>query len=211
VRTTAERRQQLRALLVARDLDGAAAWARTHQNPFRLLFSLLFDPDELLRWRAVEAAGQMAGVMAQAGLESVREVLRRVLWLMNDESGGVLWQGPEILGEILVQVPDLRAEFAPLLPPYLEQEPFKRGAAWALARLARVQPALWQGREEELSTALADPDPFVRAHVAVALEALGRPEARAVSGDRTPISVYDLSKGNLERTAVGSLVAAVES
>jgi hypothetical protein len=76
---------------------------------------------------AVEAAGQMAAVTAESGLEPVREVLRRVIWLMNDESGGVLWQGPEILGEILVQVPDLRPEFAPLLPPYLVEEPFERG------------------------------------------------------------------------------------
>ena len=210
MRKTAERRQQLRALLIARDLDGVAAWAQTQQNPFRLLFSLLFDPDEILRWRAVEAAGQMAAVMAEAGQESVREVLRRVLWLMNDESGGLLWQGPEVIGEILVQVPDLRTEFAPLLPPYLLEKPFERGAAWALARLARIQPALWQGREEELSTALADPDPFVRAHVAVALEALGRAEARSLSEDRTPISVYDLSAGILKRTTVGTLMAAID-
>ena len=152
----------------------------------------------------------MAAVMAESGLESVREVLRRVLWLMNDESGGVLWQGPELLGEILVQVPDLRPEFAPLLPPYLVEEPFERGAAWGLARLARVQPALWHGREGELSTALADPDPFVRAHVAVALAALGRAEARSVSGDPTPISVYDPAAGILKKTTVGALMAAVE-
>jgi hypothetical protein len=209
VPTTTERRQRLRALLVARDLDGVAVWARTRRNPFRLLFSLLFEPDDLLQWRAVEAAGQMAAVMAEAGLEPLREVLRRVLWLMNDESGGVLWQGPEILGEILARVPGLRPEFAPLLPPYLREEPFERGAAWALARLARVQPALWQGREAELSAALAEPDPFVRAHVAVALAALGRPEARALRRDGTPISAYDPGTGGLKRTTVGSLVAAV--
>jgi len=48
VRTATARRRQLRALLDARDLDGVAVWARTHQNPFRLLFSLLFDPTEVL-------------------------------------------------------------------------------------------------------------------------------------------------------------------
>ena len=70
----------------------------------------LLDPDELIRWRTVEALGKVAVMLGERDLETVRELVRKLLWLMNDESGGLCRLSPELIGEILVQSGHITAE-----------------------------------------------------------------------------------------------------
>ena len=100
-------KSEARELLAARDFESLIQWAEAVASPLRHLFSLTFDASEVIQWRAVEAIGRVAGVQAETDLEPVRDFVRRLLWLMNDESGGLGWHAPEAIGEILVNVPDL--------------------------------------------------------------------------------------------------------
>ncbi|MBU4388591.1 MAG: hypothetical protein KKB23_03510, partial [Proteobacteria bacterium] len=72
--------------------------ARQVVNP---LFSFLYNADELLKWKAVIAMGAVVSDLADHNMESARIVMRRLLWNLNDESGGIGWGSPEAMGEIM--------------------------------------------------------------------------------------------------------------
>lgn len=206
--TRRERKEAARRLLDAFDLDAVDRWARAELQAARLLQSLLFDADALVRWRAVEALGRVAAGRARGGLEPVRELLRRTLWLMNDESGGVLWQGAEVLGAVLANVPALCGEFFEILTSFLEEDPFRAGTRWALWRVAAVRPETVAAVAVRLAPSLADADPAVRGHAALALSAASSPAASAgLARDPAPLVVFDYRTGTLRSTTVGDVAS----
>jgi hypothetical protein len=111
------------------------------------LFSFLYHGDPLIRWRAVTALGAVTASLADRELESARVVFRRLMWNLNDESGGIGWGSPEVMGEILARHPKMRAEYLPVflsyLRPegnYLEHEGLLLGALWGAGRVAQTTP-----------------------------------------------------------------------
>ena len=98
------RKNELRELLVAHDWTLIRQWADNNNNAFGTLSSLLFDPDRLVVWRTIDAIGRIS---LTSDREKVILALRRLFWLMNDESGGISWHAPEAIAEILGAVPDL--------------------------------------------------------------------------------------------------------
>lgn len=198
----ARRKEAARLLLEDFDLDAVERWAEAEPQVTRTLQSFLFDPDELVRWRAVEAIGRAARARARSGLEPVRELVRRTLWLMNDESGGLLWHGPQVLGCVLANVPPLCDEFGAILGSFLEEEPFRVGTRWALWRAAPSAPAVARDLAPALEVSLADADPAVRGHTALALVA-ARGEALAeLARDAATFEVFDYRAGQLHTTSV---------
>ena len=201
----------VRGLLAAGDLAGLEQRARQvgGQRVAREVMQLLFDRDEAMRWRAVAGIGRVAAVMAKTGQEPVRELLRRVMWWMNDESGALLWNGPEVMAEILVQVPSLVEEYAHIVPRFTEEEPFERGAYWALSRIAGDHPGALHHARPLLVAALADADPVRRGLAALALGRLGASGAEedlaALADDPSEITVFDARALDLRSTTVGRL------
>jgi HEAT repeat protein len=199
-----ERRDAARRLVEAFDLDGIERWAAGEPLAWVTLQSLLFDEDELVRWRAVEAVGRVAAVRAREDVARVREMLQRTLWLMNDESGGLLWLGPQVFGAVLANVPALCGEFLEVLASFLEEDPFRRGTRWALWRVALTRPAaVAAAAADALAASLHDADPDVRGHAALALAAASGPAATGVlGGDRAALTVFDPRTGTLRRATV---------
>ncbi len=120
--------------------------ARRVVNP---LFGLLYHCDLQMRWFAVAAMGEVVSRLADREPESARVVMRRLMWNLNDESGGMGWGSPEAMGEIMARHPVLAREYAPILVSYLnpdgnflEHEGLQEGVLWAVGRLARVRPHL---------------------------------------------------------------------
>ncbi len=74
--------------------------ARKVVNP---LFSFLCSLDELVKWRAVSAMGAVLANLAESNLESARVVMRRFIWQLNDESGGIGWGCPEAMGDTMAR------------------------------------------------------------------------------------------------------------
>jgi methylated-DNA-[protein]-cysteine S-methyltransferase len=204
------RKQQVRELLARRDWSGFADWLAGDRNPAAVLISLLFVNEELLRWRAIEALGRLVGDKAHEDPEIVRDYLRRLFWSMNDESGNIIWNAPEAIGEILAQVPALAPEYFTQLSAFLREEPFERGTHWAIARLARLHPELCAQGVGELRKSLSDDDPLIRARAARALLAIDREShRRAVEplyDDKSPLAEYDRQSGNLQSSTVGQVV-----
>lgn len=107
-----------------------------------LLTALTYDSDPLASDRAVEASGLAAKQIAQQNPEYVRNYLLRLFWLVNDESGGICWRAPELIGEILYNCPQFN-QFHPMLISLLDLEKedstrFRVGTLWALGRVSQV-------------------------------------------------------------------------
>jgi len=162
-------KSRLKELLIQRDFDKIRDWAENIRNPQRALLSLAFDSDELIRWRAIETIGKVTALWAKNDLKKIRNLIRQQLWQMNDESGGLVWHAPEIIGEILVNVPELVDEFAPLFFAYLDEEPFERGSHLAVYRVASIDPRPFVDWVKKLTASLDRPDKYIRAYALLAL------------------------------------------
>lgn len=202
-------KEAVRAMLRSRDFEGIERWARRKRGPFRILGSLIFEDDELMRWRAIEAFGRAAGTR---DVEEARDLVRRQIWSMTEESGATSWYATETIGAILMNVPALIKEFGPLMAAYFLESPFERGAYFAAARAAEIEPGLFSEIKDQLEKALSDADPHIRAYAGLALSFMGEldnvdEEVReSLEKDETLIRIYDFNSGELEETSVARVV-----
>ncbi|WP_031513542.1 DVU0298 family protein [Desulfofalx alkaliphila] len=142
---------------------------KNSKKVIRYLVRLTYHRDELLRWQAIEALGYVAGAVADRDPDFIRDLIRRFLWSMNDESGGNSWGAPEAIAEIICRRPDLFADLGPMmLSACLEEEFFQLGLLWAAGRVAgKVEYA--KQMVPHIKDALASPHPKVRGHAIWAL------------------------------------------
>lgn len=111
------------------------------------LIFFFYDTNPLIRWRAIAAFGRVVAMLADQNMESARVVMRRLMWNLNDESGGIGWGSPEAMGESMAQHFRLADEFANILRSYvrpeenfLEHEMLQQGVLWGIGRLAASRP-----------------------------------------------------------------------
>jgi hypothetical protein len=140
--------------------------ARKVVNP---LFSFFYNSDELIKWRAVTAMGVVVSNLADHDMESARVVMRRFIWNLNDESGGIGWGSPEAMGEIMARHEGLSKEYHKILLSYImpdgnyiEHEILQRGVLWGVGRLAHARPNLVKDFAHLLCPYMESPDPALR-------------------------------------------------
>jgi hypothetical protein len=114
------------------------------------LFSALCHQEEIVHWHAVSAFGWVVDRIAGRDIESARIVMRRLLWSLNDESGGIGWGAPEAMAEIMIQNEALFQEYVHMLLSYMREDgpdlfqdgnylelpQLQRGVVWGVGRLA---------------------------------------------------------------------------
>lgn len=142
-------KQQLLPLLAATDFTRGlekilALPGRQVINP---LIGTFYHGDEQVRWRAIAAAGAVIARMADENLEDARVVMRRLIWSLNDESGGIGWGAPEAMGEACALHAQIAEEFGAIVFSYiwpdgnfLEHPILQYGSLWAVGRLAHARP-----------------------------------------------------------------------
>jgi HEAT repeat protein len=166
------------------------------------LFSLLLSPEPLIRWRAVTAMGCVVARLAQEDFESARVVIRRMIWQLNDESGGIGWGCPEAMGEVVARNRRLAAEYAHILVSYvkedanfLEYEPLRAGAVWAIGRVAQERPEHVHDAIPHLLPSLEAKAPALRGMAVWALGYLRAKEAMSklttLRDDGTEVEIYE--------------------
>ncbi len=196
-------KREVMELLGSGDLDQTLAAlcqmpARQVINP---LLSLLPGRDQKTKWAAVTAIGAVVANLADHDMEAARVIMRRLMWQLNDESGGIGWGCPEAMGEIMACHRGLAAEYADVLISYvredgnfLEYEPLQWGALWGIARLAQADPRLLAGSIPYLMPLLKGSDASVRGLCAWALGLLGAGEAcsriQGLLDDRSEVEIY---------------------
>jgi len=181
------------------------------------LLKFISHPEPAVKWPAIEALGRAVARLAAEEMEAAREIIRRLLWSLNDESGAVGWGAAEALAETLARRPQLAEEYGPLLfslpraePTTPEFEPLKAGAIWAVGRLALSRPDLAARTAADLRPYLSSPEPNLRGLAAWAagnFKAVSLlPDLARLAGDKTLVAIH-LPQGPF-RGQVGDLARA---
>ena len=178
------------------------------------IFSFFLHPDEIVRWHAITAMGTVVACLADRDMESARVVLRRLMWSLNDESGGIGWGAPEAIGEIIAIHEGLSKEYASVLISYiweegnyLEYEMLQRGALWGVGRAASARPGCMKDAVPHLALFLTSPDATIRGLSARALGFLdpesAEKELKQLLSDTARITLYE--EGKLKKPSVKEL------
>ena len=144
-------RRRVRELLRSGDLEQVLRELKKipQRKAINSLISVFYDSDLELRSKAISAFGQVVADLANEDMESARVIMRRLMWMLNDESGGIGWGAPEAMAEAMSCHPRLAEEYVRILLSYiredgnfLEYEPLRRGALWGIGRLAQIYPEM---------------------------------------------------------------------
>jgi hypothetical protein len=177
------------------------------------LFSLLCDKDMRVKWGAVFLMGHVVEELARENMEKARVVIRRIMWNLNDESGGMGWGMAEAMGEITGRNEALAEEYGRILVSYiqpggnfLEHPELQKGALWGVARLCRARPDKAPGAEKALSAFLSSNDLYTKTMAAWGLSglaALPPKDLKRLCNDPTPVVLF--WDGRFVKTTAGRL------
>ncbi len=193
------------------------------------LISCLCHTDEKVRWHSVSALGPVISAIAAQEFESARLVMRRFLWMLNDESGGIGWGVPEALSEAMYHNDRLAAEYMHMLVSYargdgpelfqdgnfIELPLLQRGVLWGLCRLAEKyrEQLVKKEAHENIGFYLSSEDAQVRGTASLLCGMLGRHEftsfLQLLSEDPETVRIY--RDGQMENYSVGRLALAALS
>ena len=167
------------------------------------LIGALCSSNETVRWHAITALGPIVADLADHDMEAARVVMRRFMWSLNDESGGIGWGAPEAMGEIMAGHDRLAEEYGHMLVAYMREDGFylelpqlQQGLMWGLARLAMVKPGLLKVKNGPiyLLSYLDSHDSTVRGLAARALGLLQAKDAVAplekLVNDPAPVKIF---------------------
>ena len=121
----------------------------------RYLQGRLWDPELRVRQNAAEALGCAAAERHELG----RELLRRAMWALNDESAMNGKYTLPLIGEIGYRAPELVAPFVGPMTSYLWDEDLRPGILRALCRIAEVAPGLIADVRDRLEEIESHVDP----------------------------------------------------
>ncbi len=191
-----------------------------------LLSFLLLGAD--MTHRSAHALGLCLAKLETEKVEDTRNIVRRFMWHMNEESGNIGWGIPEAFAETLAHCPRMAKEFHPVLLSYImdtgrddnfcDHDILRRSCYWAVGRFATARPELCQRVMPWLLKGLNDDDIPCRGMAAWAinqfpkdmlppLDAVPLLKKLAASEDDvlcTLCSIFE--NGHLQEHSVGELV-----
>lgn len=157
------------------------------------LFTALCSHDPRIRWNAVLAFGVIVPRIAEQDLERARIIMRRCLWSLNDESGGIGWGVPETMAAVMLNHESLRGEYLHMLISYMREDGddlfedgnylelpvLQRGLLWGIAAICCKYPdeMVEKGVLLDLLPYLRSTDTTVIGYAIRALGCLGEKEA----------------------------------
>jgi HEAT repeat protein len=179
------------------------------------LFGFFCSRDQLVRWHAVTAMGMVTARLAEENPESARVVLRRCIWNLNEESGGIGW---EAIGESLARSAALAREYGCILLSYLDPQgnfidhpALQEGVLWGVGRMTRTRPENAAECVRLLKPFLSDPAAVLRGLAAWAVGSTADEALTAalemMADDDAPFTLYEDER--LVRTTVGAVARRV--
>ncbi len=197
------RRQRLEAVLQQGDFPALVQMAATQRGVVTSLLHYLFDPESLLCWRAIEGLG----ILAQTHPGKIKQIIPRLLWLLNEESGSFGWGAAAVLGEIGRNNLDLVDDIVLIMFSLLDEVIARPPMLWGLARFGQVHPQVVREGADKIVALLTDPEPLVRAHAAWCAGIIAAPAAgsalQRLGSDPTPVKLY--IDGALRPVTVGQV------
>lgn len=111
---------------------------KNNKNILGWLISLSYDKEDIISWKAIEAMGHVAEEYVKANyIEDLRNTIRKLLWSMTDESGGIGWRAAELIAEIVYADPKLFADIIPILWSQREEKSFLESVLRGMLKLSR--------------------------------------------------------------------------
>lgn len=156
------------------DLDPDAPVDSRQVDPVSLIGPLFacLPEGEPLTGRAAVALGGVLAVLRRECPEDAKNVIRRFMWHMNEESGNIGWGIPEAFGEALAQSRPLADDFYRVLFSYIwnkegdntwcDYAPLRLSCYRAVERVMQARPDLRHEALCILHNAGDDPDPACR-------------------------------------------------
>ena len=218
-------KNEVLALLKGQDLAAITEALERYapKDAVNVLFSAICREDPHIRWFAVSCMGEAVARLAAQEMEEARIVMRRFLWSLNDESGGIGWGVPESMAEAMCRHAGLAEEYVHMLISYMREDGeeicqdgnyiehplLQRGLLWGVARMSSCRPRLLVERG-----AGADIPPYLQAEDGetrgLAVHAAGHLHLNATEGalrgliqDTTPLTLF--WEGAFQSTTVGEL------
>jgi hypothetical protein len=131
--------KQISLALLERDYQKLARLNREDRRVWKVLQFNLYQTDETLRWHSIEAVAVLLRTEWDRGRrEKVRDYLRRLIWSISDESGGIGWSAPQTIAETVVAIPPLQEPFVNIMIDRAFREPMLvKSGLWGIGRLGR--------------------------------------------------------------------------
>ncbi len=196
-------------LLKNKDLDAVTRLSSGGKKMLTILISLTYNKKNPVCWRAIEAIGLLTAKLAKSDPETVRNIVQRLLWMIRDESGGIGWSSPEILGEIVRNSPGIFSDIAPVILSFHDEQPLCAGVLRAAGRIGKINVETDQYAAAIITPYLKSPDSEVRGYAAWALGELAEPEAvrglEELEGDNN--NFYFYQEGEIKKVTVGEIAA----
>lgn len=203
-------KKELLDLLDAAKFDEIGRRSIEDKNVMKFLIAASYDKEDIRTWRAIEAMGSVAKC---ARVDVVRETTRKLLWSMTDESGGIGWSAPEMLGEIARANPAEYRDLIPLVWNCRDEDLFRPGAAWGLYRAAQADRMAVAAVVTELDELADDPNPVVRGYGLLLGAEISHPDftkhAARLAQDEAEIPLY--VDGKLGRAKIRELVENINN
>jgi len=192
----------------------------------RYLVRLTYTKNDILRWHAIDSLGVVSGIIADRDPAEIRELIRKFLWSMTEESGNVNHHAPEAVAEIIYNRPKLYTDLAPMMITLsIDEEVFQPGMLWAVGRLAGKVPYIIEILNRIISF-LSDKNPISRGNAAWALGEIVVSEKietnslndiisglKKLKDDKTIISIYidgQLHHKSIAAIADSSIIKALK-
>jgi methylated-DNA-[protein]-cysteine S-methyltransferase len=210
-------KKRLRQLLQEQRLEEIAELAMGKRRVLGLLISLTYDRDPLIAWRAIEAMGAATELIGQDDPECVRNHMRRLYWLITEESGGICWHAPEAMAEVVHRNADTLSDYVPIIVWLLREMAeedlihFRAGVLWAIGRLGSMAEKQVDALAPAITDCLNHVDPQVRGMAVWCLTQCGCHQLLAARddllADEAPVTLYQ--DGQLDDISIGQLMRQV--
>ena len=148
-------KQQVHTLVLQRNYDDLIALCQESNQAWKILRTNIYETDENLIWQTIEAIVRLMERWWELGNEEkVREYIRNLFWSINDESGGIGWNAPQTIAEIIVRIPELVEPYGTMVVDRTIDEPLLvNSCLWAMGRLGnRLEGKLTLFEESILET-----------------------------------------------------------
>jgi len=171
----------------------------------KYLISISYDKSEIIAWRSIEAMGVFVASISAHSPEFGRLILRRLFWSITDESGGIGWSAPEMIGEIVRNDPEKYPDIPQILWANSDEEFLQKGIIWAVGRIAEIAPELVHFSIPELKEYYVKANPDVRLYAAWALCKFGIiPE---LTPDCKDMSTRIYEEGHYKEMSLGEIIS----
>ncbi|MBI5099174.1 MAG: HEAT repeat domain-containing protein [Nitrospirae bacterium] len=202
-------KKEIVILLEKRDYNALSKLTLIDKKVVSTLISLSYDKKTRNSWRAIEAIGFVTKELSRSNPDIVRNIAGRLLWMIRDESGGIGWSVPEILGEIVKNNPVLCSDIAPIIASFHEEKMLCSGVLWALGRIGKINNETVNYAIPIILSYLKSDDNTLRGYAAWALGEMGNEGSAAalenLKKDTNRIEFYQ--DGELKEKSVGELAS----